>query len=93
MAAAAPALLIKLAKQGYGAIRPTAGIAALQQALRGWQGMGGHPIVSSFHWDTFLKGKHTFACMLCDALCCTKICSQWKIEDSYGDTVTLLLLM
>lgn len=65
MAAGQSGLLARLARQGYGALRPTAGLAALQAALQGVQNpvaagaaaAGRAMMAAPFNWDRFLSGK------------------------------------
>lgn len=53
MAAAEPALLRRLAQQGYGAVQPAAGLTALQDALR--PGAAAAVMASPFDWARFLS--------------------------------------
>lgn len=64
MAAGQAGLLARLARQGYGALRPTVGLAVLQSVLQGIQNTvveaaaGSRALMAApFHWDRFLTGK------------------------------------
>jgi hypothetical protein len=65
MAAGQSGLLARLARQGYGALAPAAGLAVLRLALQGAQGMAAEAGSSSgsvlmaavFQWDRFLSGE------------------------------------
>ena len=58
MAASDASLLTKLARQGYGAIQPAAGLGALRSAVALQSAFGiSNVIASPFVWPTFLKGR------------------------------------
>ncbi len=65
MAAGKSGLLSRLARQGYGALTPAAGLAVLRSALQGVQGTAAEVVRGSgsvlmaavFHWDRFLSGE------------------------------------
>jgi hypothetical protein len=65
MAAGQSGLLSRLARQGYGALAPAAGLAVLRSALQGVQGVAAEAVRSSgsvvmaavFRWDRFLSGE------------------------------------
>lgn len=57
MAASDSNLLKKLARQGYKAIQPAAGLSALSTVLTGLLQEGGKVMASGFDWSTFLQGK------------------------------------
>lgn len=56
MAAADSALIARLQRQGYGAVQPSAGLAALHAALTG-QLPFSQLMISPFDWQPFLQGK------------------------------------
>ena len=66
MAAADAALLARLARQGYGAVQPAAGLRALAQVISGSFGCSVSEFVASpFMWSTFLKGMNIlFSCLI-----------------------------
>lgn len=65
MAAEQSGLLLRLARQGYGALTPAAGLAVLRSALQGVRGVAAEAVRSSgsvlmaavFQWDRFLSGE------------------------------------
>ena len=67
MAAGQSGLLARLARQGYGALAPAAGLAVLRSALQGVQGVvdwtvrgsGSVLMAAVFHWERFLSGEYS----------------------------------
>lgn len=70
MAASDTSLLAKLARQGYEAIQPAAGLGALRSAVA-MQSIAGisNVIASPFVWPTFLKGQGFPDCEASTVLC------------------------
>ena len=60
MAAANPAVLQTLTRQGYGALQPAAGLLALQSVVKGASSLlSSNIMISLFSWSNFLKGMST----------------------------------
>ena len=61
MAASDPTILKTLARQGYGAVTPVAGLSALQSLMSASSvSLNSSVMISLFNWPVFLRGTHKF---------------------------------